>query len=86
MPRKPPARSARRTARPVRTAAARAVEHVLSSPDAFALLVRRLEEAGWHVEREAGAPRTPTVARSAPPPPARARQTTDRLTPPARTR
>jgi len=36
----------------VRAAAARAVERVLSSPDAFALLIRRLEAAGWHIERE----------------------------------
>jgi hypothetical protein len=41
-----------RTARPVRSAAERAVERVLSSDEAFALLVRRLEAAGWHIERE----------------------------------
>jgi hypothetical protein len=41
----------------VRAAAARAVERVLSSPEAFDLLVRRLEDAGWHVEREPGATR-----------------------------
>jgi hypothetical protein len=55
----------------VRRAAARAVERVLSSEEALALLVRRLEAAGWHVEREPG------EARLAPPsdltPPARAR-------------
>jgi hypothetical protein len=37
----------------VRTAAARAVERVLSSREGFALLIRRLESAGWHIERPA---------------------------------
>jgi hypothetical protein len=36
----------------VRSAAARAVERVLGSPGAFALLIRRLEAAGWRIERE----------------------------------
>jgi hypothetical protein len=36
---------------PVRAAAARAVEKVLSSPDAFALLVARLEAEGWRIEK-----------------------------------
>jgi len=36
----------------VRAAAARAVARVLSSRDAFALLLRRLEAAGWRIERE----------------------------------
>ena len=49
--RSPRRRTAGRTARSVRAAAVRAVEHVLSSDAAFALLVRRLEEAGWRVER-----------------------------------
>jgi hypothetical protein len=40
-----------RTAAPIRAAAARAVERVLSSPDAFALLIDRLEAGGWRVER-----------------------------------
>jgi len=39
------------TAGPVRIAAARAVERVLSSPDAFALLVVRLEAEGWRIEK-----------------------------------
>jgi hypothetical protein len=39
------------TAAPVRAAAARAVERVLSSPDAFALLVARLEAEGWRIEK-----------------------------------
>jgi hypothetical protein len=39
------------TAGPVRAAAARAVEKVLSSPDAFALLVARLEAEGWRIEK-----------------------------------
>jgi len=37
----------------VRDAAARAVERVLSSRESFALLIRRLESAGWHIERPA---------------------------------
>ena len=48
-------RAPARTARPVRIAAARAVDAVLGSRDAFALLVRRLEAAGWRVERESPA-------------------------------
>lgn len=36
---------------PVRAAAARAVERVLTSPDAFALLVARLEAEGWRIEK-----------------------------------
>jgi hypothetical protein len=43
----------------VRAAAARAVERVLSSPDALALLIERLEAAGWHVEREVPAGAAP---------------------------
>jgi hypothetical protein len=39
------------TAGPVRAAAARAVEKVLSSPDAFALLDARLEAEGWRIEK-----------------------------------
>ena len=35
----------------MRIAAARAVERVLSSPDAFALLIARLETEGWRIER-----------------------------------
>jgi hypothetical protein len=74
-----PARSqARRrlkaTARSVRTAAERAVERVLSSEEAFALLIDRLEAAGWHVERESGAT------------PARLENESAGLTPPARAR
>ena len=37
------------TSAPVRAAAARAVERVLTSPDAFALLVARLEAEGWRI-------------------------------------
>src|SRR5438046_1150450 len=44
--------------------AARAVERVLSSADAFALLIRRLEAAGWRVERDAS---SPTRAAEGPP-------------------
>jgi hypothetical protein len=62
MPRKgAPRRRRRSTARPVSAAAARAVERILASPDTFALLVRRLEAAGWHVEREPG--RETSIAR-----------------------
>jgi hypothetical protein len=73
MARKEAPRRGRRTARPVSAAAARAVERVLSSPDAFALLVRRLEAAGWHVEREPGEQRTHRTERAAPLSPARDR-------------
>jgi hypothetical protein len=37
----------------VRAAAVRAVERVLSSEESFALLIHRLEQAGWHIERPA---------------------------------
>ena len=40
-----------RNAAPLRAAAARAVDRVLSSPDAFALLIGRLEAEGWRIER-----------------------------------
>jgi hypothetical protein len=46
-------RSRRSSARPVRAAAARAVDQVLSSEESFALLIRRLERAGWRIERPA---------------------------------
>jgi hypothetical protein len=39
----------------VRSAAARAVERVLSSDETFALLISRLEAAGWHIERPGSA-------------------------------
>ena len=56
--RKPPRRrrAGARTARPVKSAAARAVERVLGSADAFALLIRRLEATGWRVERDVSSP------------------------------
>src|SRR5262245_13930753 len=63
----------RRTSRPVRLAAARAVEQVLASSHAFKLLIARLEAAGWHVERD-----HPDSALAADEP--------ARLTPPARAR
>jgi len=44
-----------RNAAPLRAAAARAVDRVLSSPDAFALLIGRLEAEGWRIERLAAA-------------------------------
>jgi len=37
----------------VRDAAARAVERVFASEETFALLIRRLEQAGWRIERPA---------------------------------
>jgi len=37
----------------VSAAAARAVDRVLASDEMFALLIQRLEDAGWHVERPA---------------------------------
>ncbi len=43
-----------RTAASVRSAAERAVATVLGSDEAFALLIERLEAAGWRVERDAG--------------------------------
>jgi hypothetical protein len=62
-------RKHKRTAPRVSAAAARAVDAVLSSHEAFALLVQRLEEAGWHVERDAS-----TESRDPPlTPPTRAR-------------
>jgi hypothetical protein len=39
----------------VRSAVERAVDRVLSSDEAFTLMVRRLEEAGWRIERDPGA-------------------------------
>ncbi|MFI5043021.1 MAG: hypothetical protein ACHQNA_14445 [Acidimicrobiales bacterium] len=48
--RKPPRRS---VARPVQAAAARAVEKVLRSEEAFALMIRKLEAAGWNIQRTA---------------------------------
>jgi hypothetical protein len=41
----------RSTKQAVRSAAARAVEQVMNSKEAFALMMRRLEAAGWQVER-----------------------------------
>jgi len=63
-------RSRRSSARPVRAAAARAVERVLSSEESFALLIQRLEPAGWRIERPAPSsdPRAEVLT-----PPARAR-------------
>jgi hypothetical protein len=54
---KRPARSRARTPvrREIAAAAARAVERVMSSSEALALLVRRLEAAGWHIEPEPAA-------------------------------
>jgi len=51
----------------VRSAAARAVERVLGSADAFALLIRRLEATGWRVERDVS-----SASRAAEGPPAQA--------------
>src|SRR5437867_3960 len=72
---KPPQRrrAGARTARAVKSAAARAVERVLSSADAFALLIRRLEAAGWRVERDASAASRTAEGPPAPAPSARER-------------
>jgi hypothetical protein len=35
----------------VQAAAARAVEKVLRSEEAFALMIRKLEAAGWNIQR-----------------------------------
>ena len=43
------------TAASVRSAAERAVARVFGSEETFALLIQRLEEAGWRVERDAPA-------------------------------
>ncbi len=63
--RKPARRSA---ARPVQAAAARAVEKVLRSEEAFALMIRKLEAAGWNIQRTP--PAELDVSPSAPPRPA----------------
>ena len=62
--RTPRARRPSRTAAPVRTAAALAVERVLGSQEAFALMIDRLEAAGWRIER-APAGAAPSSARAA---------------------
>ena len=61
----------KRTVAPRRVRAARAVDRVLSSEEALALLLRRLEAAGWHIERE---------------PETQRRRAANGLTPPARAR
>ena len=73
--RKPPRRrrAGVRTARAVKSAAARAVERVLSSADAFALLIRRLKAAGWRVERDTSAASRTAEGPPAPAPSARER-------------
>jgi hypothetical protein len=53
----------------VRAAASRAVDRVLSSEQSFALLIRRLEAAGWRIER----PQSCETALDGLTPPARAR-------------
>jgi hypothetical protein len=58
---------------PIRTAAARAVDRVLSSDASFALLIRRLEAAGWHIERPSASAARPLASDSVLTPPARAR-------------
>ncbi len=63
--RKPPRRrrAGVRTARAVKSAAARAVERVLSSADAFALLIRRLEAASAASRTAEGPPAPAPSAR-----------------------
>jgi hypothetical protein len=62
--RTPRTRRPSRTAAPVRTAAALAVERVLGSDEAFALMIDRLQAAGWRIER-APAHVVPPSARAA---------------------
>ena len=50
---RPRRRATAKTRPAVRNAAARAVDRVLSSRESFALLIRRLESAGWQIERPA---------------------------------
>jgi hypothetical protein len=50
---KTPTRRRARTRRSVRDAAQRAVDRLLSSEESFALLIRRLQDAGWRIERPA---------------------------------
>jgi hypothetical protein len=57
----------------VRAATLRAVERVLSSEEAFALLIRRLEAAGWQVQRDDGGPAKRVREAASLTPPARAR-------------
>jgi hypothetical protein len=68
-------KTTRRTRRsnPIRTAAARAVDRVLSSDESFELLIRRLEAAGWHIERPSATAARTLAGDSALTPPARAR-------------
>ena len=70
---RPQARRPGSTAVAVRSAAERAVDRVLSSEEALALLVRRLEEAGWHVERDVPPAERPSGDPVGLTPPARAR-------------
>jgi len=48
---KTPTRRRARTRRTIRAAAERAVDRLLSSEESFALLSRRLQDAGWQIER-----------------------------------
>jgi hypothetical protein len=48
---KTPPRRRASTRRSVRAAAERAVDRLLSSEESFALLIRRLQDAGWQIER-----------------------------------
>ena len=54
-----PTPAAQRTRQSVQSAAARAVQQVFNSREAFALMMRRLEEKGWRVERAPGEGNTP---------------------------
>jgi hypothetical protein len=48
----------------VRAAAQRAVDRVLSSEESFALLIRKLQAAGWQIERPATSQDAPEVLTS----------------------
>lgn len=53
------AAAAQRTRQSIRSAAARAVQQVLDSREAFALMMRQLEQKGWRIERAPGEGDTP---------------------------
>lgn len=55
----PKGAATQRTRQSIRSAAARAVQQVLDSREAFALMMRQLEQKGWRIERAPGEGDTP---------------------------